>query len=101
MFHAVLTKQYNDLVRSSEYIQYVNLSSSVLNKKTHARIQGGGGAGDACPPLFVPNSLKSPLNWQKNLRGEPLNPLRPLLIKILDPPLNPGIVNLAYIFHYH
>ena len=32
LFHAVLTKRYNDLVRSSEDIIYVNLSSSVLNK---------------------------------------------------------------------
>ena len=47
-----------------------------------------GGAGDARPPLFTPYSLKSPLNWPKNLGGEPPNPLRPLLFQILDPPLN-------------
>ena len=31
-----------------------------------ARIQrGGGGAGSASPPLFVPNSFKNPLSWPK------------------------------------
>ena len=31
--------------------------------------RGGGGAGGARPPLFAPNSLKSPLNWLKKILG--------------------------------
>ena len=60
---------------------------------TQARIQRGGAVG-VRPPLFVPNSLKSPLNWPKNLGSEPSKPLRPLLFQILDPPLTlvPGVI---------
>ena len=52
---------------------------------------GSRGGGGARPPLFVPNSLKSPLNWPKFVKkacaDEPPKPLRSLLFKIPDPPL--------------
>ena len=62
---------------------------------THVCIYTGadpeGGAAGARPLLFVPNSLKSPLNWLKFVKkacvDEPPNPLRPFLFQILDPPL--------------
>ena len=50
--------------------------------------RGGGDAGGARPPLFVPNYLKSPLNWPKYAENLAPNPLRPLLFQILDPLLD-------------
>ena len=38
--------------------------NEIVNSVMQARIQRGG-AGGARPPVFVPNSLKRPLNWPK------------------------------------
>ena len=39
--------------------------------------RGGWGAGGARPPLFAPNSLKSPLNWPKKFWGQAKPPAPP------------------------
>ena len=59
--------------------------------KYQARIQGGGGWGGARPPLFVPNSLKSPVNWPKKSRERaPEAPAPPPLSNLGSAPECPG-----------
>ena len=53
------------------------------------------------PPLFAPNSFKSPLNWHKKSwerAPEPTRPLRPFLFQILDTPLH-GPMHAAFESH--
>ena len=47
------------------FVTTISVWSSLSFYLLQARIQRGGGAGGARPPLFVPNSLKSPQNWPK------------------------------------
>ena len=64
------------------YISAVPVASSnVISQWLSSGADPEGGAGGARPPLFAPYSLKSPLNWSKNLGGEPPNPLRPSFFK--------------------
>ena len=48
-------------------------------KVVRRRSRGGGGA--PRPPLFAPNSLKSPLNWKKIIEASPRTPCAPFLFK--------------------
>ena len=53
-----------------------------MKRKAGADPEGGGR-----PPLFVSNSLKSPLNWPKYAENLAPETSAPLLFQILDPPL--------------
>ena len=71
------------------------------------RSRGGGGQGVGAPPLFLPNTLQSPLHWlkftQKILGAIPQNPGRPPFLQILELPLYhslhfcPGLSHHLYI----